>query len=194
MNKQNRIILALIIFCAGFLSGVGFSVWRLEFLVSDTLQAEKTTSTQTTENQITALLQKVKKTPEDGNAWARLGNLYYDTQQPEKAIDAYLHSLDLQPASPDLLTDLGVMYRRINQPEQALYYFNEAASRNSTHLPSRFNKGVVLLNDLERPLAAIAAWKEILVIDPDATTGNGRRVADIIAEVKQNYTEEGKNK
>lgn len=190
-KKQSHIFVLLLIFLAGFLSGVGFSVWKMKDLHFPEMHQGTQAETSLNE-QIATLLQHLEKNPNDGNGWTILGNLYYDTQQPEKAIAAYHRSLEIQPGSPDLLTDLGVMYRRTNQPEKAIQYFNEAIARDSSHIPSLFNKGVVLLNDLHRPDDAIVAWEEIVRIDPTATTSLGQRVTDIIEEIKKDHPEQDK--
>lgn len=193
VKTQNGIVVLLLTFLFGFLCGVGFSVWKLE-PGSSSAPPETIPSQTALLQQITALLERVEADPEDGGAWAQLGNLYYDTNQPEKAVSAYLHSLELQPGSADLLTDLGVMYRRMHQPEKAISYFEQAAARDPSHLPSRFNKGIVLLNDLNRPQEAITTWEAIIQRNPDATTSSGQRIDEIIDNVKKNLIEKGKNK
>ena len=112
--------------------------------------------------------------PENFENWIRLGHLYYDADQPEKAIAAYTKSLELHSGDANLLTDLGVMYRRTKQPEKAIEFFDQAIKKDPSHLPSRFNKGIVLMYDLNDPTGAIAAWDELLAIDPEAKTAQWR--------------------
>ncbi len=190
MKKQPNILLLLIMFIAGFIAGTGFTIWKTGKL-HDNGQAEKVADGSPIE-QIAALKRQLAANPQDGAGWVRLGNLYYDSNQPQKAIDAYVESIQLMPATAGLLTDLGVMYRRANQPEKAISYFDKAIAKQADHLPSRFNKGVVLLNDLADPRAAIAVWEEIIAIDPDAATGSGQRIADIIDGVKKDLPPEAK--
>jgi cytochrome c-type biogenesis protein CcmH/NrfG len=129
--------------------------------------------------------------PDNYQAWIRLGHLYFDTDQPEKAIEAYNRSLELHPGSADLLTDLGVMYRRVGQAEKAVEIFDLAIEKDPSHLPSRFNKGIVLFYDLNDSQGAINSWEALLKIDPEAKAGNGRSVRDFVDSLKnqQNSTE-----
>ncbi len=185
MKKQGSIILLLAVFIAGFLAGTGFAVWKMDAILQDQGKTTDTDQPLPT-GHIAQLQEQLKKNPQDGAAWSRLGNLYYDSNQPQQAIEAYEKALQFQPATANLLTDLGVMYRRVNQPDKAIEYFNKAIAQNPQHLPSRFNKGVVLLGDLAKPRAAIAVWREIITIDANATTGSGEKIADIITSVEKN--------
>jgi tetratricopeptide (TPR) repeat protein len=141
---------------------------------------------------IAALETEVEKNHANGEAWTRLGNLYYGTNQPQKAIAAYTHALDLVPANADILTDLGVMYRLDKQPDKAIESFDKAIQTNPRHEPARLNKGVVLLYDLGRIADALQTWQELLGVNPNAMTANGQSVRDLIAEVTKEVEKSGK--
>ncbi len=190
MKTPGSIVAILTVFVAGFLAGTAFTVWKMDSF-HPTRQTADSASKHSSAEQIAALQKHLQENPQDGTAWGHLGNHYYDDGQPEKAIEAYQHALQHSPATANLLTDLGVMYRKTNQPEQAINYFDKAIEKDPGHLPSRFNKGVVLLGDLEKPRAAIAVWREILAIDPNATTGSGERIADIVAHVEKELALKG---
>ncbi|MGW8193779.1 MAG: tetratricopeptide repeat protein [Desulforhopalus sp.] len=128
---------------------------------------------------------EVTANPDNFQNWVRLGHLYFDTSQPEKAIGAYTKALELHSGDANLLTDLGVMYRRAKQPEKAIEQFDLAIKKDPTHVPSRFNKGIVLMYDLGDPEGAIASWEEVLKIDPQAKTSSGETISDIIKQVKE---------
>ena len=83
-------------------------------------------------------------------AWSQLGHLYFDTGQLAPAIEAYRSSLGLDSRQPDVWTDLGVMYRRNGEPQKAIECFDQALNINQHHEIALFNKGVVLMHDLER--------------------------------------------
>lgn len=123
--------------------------------------------------------------PNDAALWVELGNRYFDTNQPPKAIKAYERALELKPGDPNVLTDLGVMYRAAGQPENALAAFDKAIAVDPGHVPSRLNKGIVLLHDLRNSDAAIATWEALLKIQPQARTPDGRALSDIVAELKK---------
>lgn len=125
----------------------------------------------------------LKQNPEDEKAWAELGHLFFDTNRFEDAIAAYQKSLAIEPDNPAVLTDMGVMYRRSGDPEKAVQAFDQAVSVSPGFETALFNKGVVLMADLNDLPGAMAAWKELVKINPDATTPGGERVADIVARM-----------
>lgn len=133
---------------------------------------------------IAHLEEEAAKKPDDANGWVQLGNAYFDTHQPEKAIRAYERSLEIAPGNPNVLTDLGVMYRLAGQPRKAVENFDKAMAADPRHEIARLNKGVVLLNDLGEREAALKAWEDLLAINPEATAPGGRRVADLVRELK----------
>ncbi len=125
----------------------------------------------------------VQQHPEDARTWATLGHVYFDLNQPDKAIQAYEKSLALAPEDPAVLTDLGVMYRRSGEPDKAIRAFDRAVSASPGFETALFNKGVVLMADLNDLEGAMAAWKELVKVNPDATTPGGEKVADIVARM-----------
>ncbi len=191
-GNRGQIITYCIIFVIGFLAGVAFTVYKSKALTpigviaTDSQQAPP--HNEETHQAILNLEAEVTANPGNFQAWTNLGNLYFDTDQAVKAIAAYNKSLQLHKGDANILTDLGVMYRKNNQPEKAIEHFNQAIRENSTHLPSRFNKGIVLLYDLGDQKAAIAAWEEMLGIDPQAKTASGMTIRDLIDKVKADQT------
>lgn len=133
---------------------------------------------------IKLLEQVVANEPGNYDAWVRLGNNYYDTGQNEKAIVAYDKALAINNGSANVWTDLGIMYRRTGQFDKAIESFREGAKREPGHIQSRFNMGIVLLTDLQDTSGAIAAWEEVLKLDPSATTQNGKKLSEWVAELK----------
>ena len=68
---------------------------------------------------------------------------------------------------------LGIMYRRSGQPQKAIEAFDRAIATDPKHENSRFNKGIVLMHDLNDREGAIAAWEELVEVNPNALTPNG---------------------
>ena len=83
------------------------------------------------------------------------------------------------------------MYRRKGQPEEAIKAFDEAIRVDPKHEVSRFNKGIVLLHDLDKPEEGIRAWEELLKINPFAEAPGGKTVDELVTIYKRNI-EQGK--
>jgi len=127
----------------------------------------------------------LEQNPEDAKTWAKLGHLFFDANRFNEAIGAYQKSLALEPDNPAVLTDMGVMYRRSGDPEKAIQAFDQAVAASPGFETALFNKGVVLMADVNDLAGAMAAWEELVKINPDATTPGGEKVADIVARMKQ---------
>lgn len=137
-------------------------------------------------SQILQLETFLQKNPKDGAAWAKLGNLFFDSKQPANAIEAYEKSLLLEPDKLGVMTDLGVMYRRNDQPQKAVEMFDRVIVLDPSFEQARFNKGIVLLHDLNDFDGGINAWEELVKVNPMAVTSSGETVENLIKRMKQN--------
>ena len=189
MKKETVILLVVIAFFVGFISGATVAILK------GTKGAEKTAMVQKPQmgppgspmsspptqgptppardsvevaSQIQTLKEIVKKDPKNLPAWVELGNLYFDTDQPKEAIDAYSHYLAVKPDNPDVRTDMGIMYRKLGQFDRALEEFRKAAQIDPKHANSRYNIGIVLLHDKHDMKGAITAWEDYLKVDPSS--------------------------
>lgn len=189
-GNRSQLILCSIIFVLGFLSGVAFTVYKSNSMAPSASPTATASGEQPHQhdNEIGQAIHNIEAevtaNPDNFKAWTQLGNLYYDTDQATKAIAAYNKSLELHKGDANLLTDLGVMYRKDNQPKKALELFDKAIQEDPTHMPSRYNKGIVLYYDLSDPQGAIASWEGMLTIDPQAKTNNGMAISEIINQLK----------
>ena len=190
VSKQTLYLSVLVVFIAGFVCGVVFTVMKSD--PSATVannSAQQSAQSQQEAQAILNLEAEVTANPDNYNAWTQLGHLYFDSNQVSKAIGAYTKSLELHSGNANLWTDLGVMYRRSGDPQKALETFDKAMSMDSSHAPSRFNKGIVLHFDLGKTEEAIKSWQSVLAINPDYQTANGMPLADLIAQVQAQASE-----
>lgn len=189
-KKHILIIVATVTLAGVILGGVVSSIFNSpsgsrQYSGSQSI-GQPSQDTQQQANRILALEQKVAANPDNVKNWIELGNEYFDTDDYTKAINAYNKSLELSPNDPNVLTDLGIMHQRIGQPEKAIEMFEKAAAVNPSHEESRFNKGVVLLYDLKDKEGTIAAWEDLLKVNPEAIApNNGQPISEIITNMKE---------
>jgi tetratricopeptide (TPR) repeat protein len=126
----------------------------------------------------------VRKNPDDVEAWKSLGNLYFDAGEAEKSIRAYTRALELRPGDADALVDRGVMYRALKRYDDALENFKKALAVNPRHEHAMFNSGIVLYFDLGRKDEALAVWRSLADINPEARAPNGDKLVDMIEKLK----------
>jgi cytochrome c-type biogenesis protein CcmH/NrfG len=187
VKTESMILLLIVALALGFVGGVVFSAYRLGSGTSAPGSPEaKLPVTPQQKEMIASLIRQTETNPKDVNAWTQLGHLYFDTDQPAKAIDAYEKSLALEPDRPDVWTDLGVMYRRNGDPQKAIQIFDHALSIKPDHQIALFNKGVVLMHDLNDPKGALDAWEKLLAINPDARTPGGQSLKTMVEQLKKN--------
>lgn len=190
VKKQTMLIVALVTLVIGFLIGIFYSAFQTDpsrDVQTASVPAGPPQQEQTQPNlsdkqarKILSLEQEVAINPTNVGAWTQLGHVYYDTANFSKAIWAYEKSLELSPGNPNVLTDLGTMYRQNNQPEKALAAYDKAIAIDPNHIQSRFNKGLVLLYNLNDRDGAVKAWEDLLKVDPDALAPNGQLVSELI--------------
>ena len=186
VQRSTLIGVEVLCLAVGFLGGVVFSIYKSTGIAPVAAPTAAQTDIGDRAQELDRLTKENAQNPGNGAAWTQLGNLYFDTNIPENAIWAYRKSLEIDPGNPDVWTDLGVMYRRSNQPQEALKAFDEAIRLDPKHEPSRFNKGIVQLHDLNDPAAGIKTWEDLLVINPLAMAPNGKSVDELVVIYKKN--------
>ncbi|MEW5908651.1 MAG: tetratricopeptide repeat protein [Thermodesulfobacteriota bacterium] len=186
VKKKTMFIIAGICLAFGFFSGIAVTIYKtmpqtptLGAGMGQETEAERKVDSRVLE-QIKALEDEVAEKPKNVEAWIELGNRYFDSDQPEKAIQAYEKSLAINPENADVITDMGIMHRRMGKPKLAVETFDRAMGVNPRHETSRFNKGIVLLHDLNDTEGAIRAWEELVKLNPDYTTPTGQKIKDMV--------------
>lgn len=182
VTRQNTIMIALICLFVGFILGAGFTSFKLTNSSSSETNNHGVVDYEKKEKEFKDVL---AKNPGNVSAWTQLGHVYFDTDQFPKAIEAYKKSLSLESNNPDILTDLGIMYRRNKQPEKAIASFDRAILIDHRHESSRFNKGIVLMNDLNEQNKALDVWEKLLEINPIAMASKDQSLDQLIKHYKE---------
>jgi len=194
VKKQTLIVAILSCLAIGFVVGALYSSFKLapgtsvkeqgKTMVQKPGADEHSDLSMELSVKISEAQQFLKDHPDDAEAWANLGNLFYDSDQAQNAIDAYERSLSIEPGRTGVITDLGTMYRRNNQPQKAIEAFDKAIALDPSFETARFNKGVVLLHDLNDLEGCIKEWEAILQINPMAMAPNGDSVDVLVQRMK----------
>ncbi len=191
VKKTTMMLTTMIALVVGFLAGVIYSAYKLDSFDQSPGHAPPRDASREEaarpdhSEKIHALEMETSKNPGNADAWIRLGNAYFDSDGIDGAIGAYEKALEIAPDNANVLTDLGVMYRRHGEPEKAVQSFDKAISISPDHSVSRFNKGVVLMHDLNDPDGAIEAWEELLRLNPSAKAPSGKPLKEMVEEIKE---------
>ena len=175
MKKQTVILVVIIAFLAGFITGATVAILKGKRGADAPAMARKPQMAPEpvppgpppleVASKIKTLKEIVEKDPKNLPAWVELGNLYFESDQPKEAIEAYSKYLAAKPDNPDVRTDMGIMYRRLAEFDRALEEFRKAARSDLKHMNSRYNIGIVLLHDKQDIKGAIKAWEDYLKVD-----------------------------
>jgi len=175
MKKETVILVVVIAFLVGFITGATVAILKGTKGVERPLMAQKPQMPTMPPPQgpdpievaskIQSLKDIVKKDPRNLPAWVELGNLYFDSGQPKEAIEAYGKYLAIKPDNPDVRTDMAIMYRALGDLDRAIEEFKKAFQSDPTHVNSRYNIGIVLLHDKGDIKGAIKAWEDYLRVD-----------------------------
>ncbi len=191
MPKSQAYLFMVISFVAGFflataiMSSQEAPVQKRPLGSGSTNMQQEASLDQQTMRRIAQLELELAQSPKDAEKWATLGNLYYAIPMPTESIKAYQEVIKLQPNNTNVMTDMGTMYRANNQFETAIQQYDKALSIDSKHQNARFNRGVVLLFDLDRKQEAINTWKILVQQSPQRAMPNGQLLADFIKELEQ---------
>ena len=190
VKKENVYLACLLALAVGFFGGVMFGIYKTgpSGPVQTAAPVQQTPippSNAELSNEIAMLEREVAANPSNVDAWINLGNKYFDTDQYEKSIQAYKKALELSPNNANVWTDMGVMYRRTGRSKEAIKAFDKAIEVDPRHETSRYNKGIVLMHDLNDIKGAIAAWEGLLQINPVAVAPNGQSVDKMVISMKQ---------
>ena len=109
----------------------------------------------------------LRKDPNNLQALIGIGNLYFDTNQDLLAIENYRKALAMDPTNTNVRTDMAVCYRRSGNPGQAVEELKKAISTTPRHAQSRYNLGVILIQDMHDVEGGIKAWEALLENVPD---------------------------
>ncbi|MCP4681106.1 MAG: tetratricopeptide repeat protein [Desulfobacterales bacterium] len=191
VKQETTFLVAVIALFIGFLGGVVFATYVQVSSDKKITQEKEHAHTEPDQAQagralmmVQALEQETQRHPDNMELWIQLGNSYFDNNMYQKAIDAYQKAMKIDPNNANVLTDMGVMYRRIKQPEKAIQAFEKATSVDPAHEKCRFNKGIVLMHDLNDMDGAVKTWEELAKINPLAKGPNGQLLSEFLDKIK----------
>lgn len=132
------------------------------------------------------LLQQLQSDPNNPQLLAQIGNIYYDTQNFSDAIGYYGKSLALRE-DPNVRTDMGTAYFYAGDADHALAEFGRVLKSNPGFDNALFNTGMVKFQAKMDVNGAVAAWQEMLKLNPnhprraelEKLIANARQHADV---------------
>lgn len=185
----------LISITMGFILGTVYTSFKLAPKGGQEGQVKKNPHGQTGKTQpdmeafagdrILRLEQMLENEPDSAEGWAQLGNTFFGLDRFSDAIEAYGKSLSLVPDNPSVLTDMGVMYQKNKQPLEAIRSFDRAIALDPGFETALFNKGLVLMYDLDDRASAIRTLEELVAANPMAAAPDGQLIQSLVLQLKK---------
>lgn len=130
------------------------------------------------------LLEKLKSDPKNGDLLIQVGNLYKATHQFKEAASYYDKALHADPKNVAIRTEMasclyygGDVDGAISQLQQALHYDPKDAN-------SLFNLGMIRWQGKQDSQGALAAWQQLLKLNPQLSRDRKATVQKLMADVQ----------
>lgn len=148
-------------------------------LLRSTEPATSGSSPAVSEDPLAPFEQRVRDHPNDLAARLDLAHRYLDLERIDEAWAQYRVALELDPDDAEALAHVGLILYRSQRPEEALASVDRALETAPDYPEALFIRGVIQLEGLDRPAAAVDAFEAYLVAAP---FGSERATAqDLIA-------------
>ncbi len=109
----------------------------------------------------------LRRDPNNLQALIGIGTVYYQTNRDREAIESFEKALALDPSDSNVRTDMAVCLRRTGNFDRAVEELKKAIAANPRHHQSRYNLGVILVQDKKDLGGGIRAWEGLLENVPD---------------------------
>ena len=165
MKTSRTLVSWVVIFVAGFISGMIFAAWKLEKTAdpsSSTAAVQQPDARQQLKTRIAGLERMLAVKPDNQEALMQLGNDYFDAGRHEDAIKTYEKLLKLDPRNANVTVDMGISYRRLGKLDESLKAFKKALEIDPDHPMALFNLGLVYRDDMKNPREALKIWEAFL--------------------------------
>jgi cytochrome c-type biogenesis protein CcmH/NrfG len=130
------------------------------------------------------VLEKLKVDPNNKDLLMQAGNIYEATHQFKEAAGYYDKALQVDPKNVAIRTEMasclyynGDVDGAIRQLQQALHYDPKDAN-------SLFNLGLIKWQGKQDSQGALAAWRELLKLNPELSADRKATVQKLMAEVQ----------
>lgn len=127
--------------------------------------------------------QRVDDHPDDLAARLDLAHRYLDARMIEESLAEYAVALELDPDDAEAHAHVGIILYLSERPQEALESVDRALGTDPGYPEALFFRGVILLQGLDRPQEAIAAFERYLTAAPfGAERGSAE---ELIAEAER---------
>jgi cytochrome c-type biogenesis protein CcmH/NrfG len=130
------------------------------------------------------LLAKMRSHPNDASVLIQIGNVYRSAHQFKDAGEYYGKALQLDPRNVAIRTELASCLYYTGDVEGALAQLHQALQTDPKDSNSLFNLGMIEWKEKKDSVSALAAWNQLLQLNPSLAADKKTQVQKLISEIK----------
>lgn len=135
------------------------------------------------DQQAAPLIQQLNSNPANTAVLAQLGSIYHITHQYKEAAAWYGRAVQSAPNDVALRTKMATSLYRAGEVDAAIAQLNDALKIDPKDANSLFNLGMIRLQSKADAKGALAAWRQLLKLNPDLAPDRKASVQKLIAQV-----------
>jgi tetratricopeptide (TPR) repeat protein len=149
---------------------------------------------QLADNKAAPLLEKLKNDPNNSALLMQLGSLYHSSHRFTQAAAYYEKAVQADPKNEAARTKLAISLYRTNDVDGALTQLNRVLHDNPGDANALFNLGMIRLQGKQDAPGAIAAWRELLRLNPKLSEDRKAEVRKLMDGLSASLGEQNSNK
>lgn len=122
-----------------------------------------------TEGALDHLQQSLHYNPDNRDALATMGDIYFENDYIEMALAAYQALVRLEPDNSDCFSNIGYILWQLDRNDEAIEAYQKALKHNKNNAIAHNNLGVIYIDEKGNAPQALLHFKLALDIKPDYT-------------------------
>ncbi|MCA9788216.1 MAG: tetratricopeptide repeat protein [Cyanobacteria bacterium HKST-UBA05] len=115
------------------------------------------------------LQQALHFNPDNRDALATLGDIYFENDYIEMALAAYQALIKVEPENSDCYSNIGYILWQLDRNDEAIAAYNNALLYNDNNCIAHNNLGVIYLDEKNNPAEALTHFAKALILKDDYT-------------------------
>jgi hypothetical protein len=138
---------------------------------------------QMADKQAAPLLDKLKSDPNNSDLLMKAGAIYYTTHQFKQASVYYGKAVQVEPKNVPFRVKLATSLFSSGDPDGAIAQLNQALSYDPKDANTLFDLGMIKLQGKQDGKGAVAAWQQLLKLNPQLSADRKATVQKLMADV-----------
>jgi len=130
------------------------------------------------------LLEKLRGDPNNNDLLIQVGNIYKATHQFKEAADYYDKALQVDPKNVAIRTEMASCLYYNGDVDGAISQLQQALQYNPKDANSLFNLGMIKWQGKQDSKGALAAWQQLLKLNPQLSPDRKAKVQKMMADVQ----------